>query len=532
MVSVDEIDDGIAKLGLAWRVRNPADGAKVEGRKACNSFLNEVVDFLIDDIQKELETLPRREFLNLLVRNIEKANAEEDHWRRTSAAILGLHGKSAETLRKYVHQTSIYAAAGIASRVLAEMSVCMCPIKGTTRPTELSLTRLISRTLLVVHLGGLSDAIRFNALQPELTLSALGDILFKNDFGELVVEPLLERVLGDRFVQIAPKQKQNYEEPQIVPETKDAIDQRFWDLWTTEMGFDLDHARHIIGSLEDIAVETKAPTLELRMSEFIQATTSDSVDQKAVEAFLEQFSLVPRPRWDRVPKGFDIKDIYPWRFGRRLSFVVRPIIQIDEADDPLLLVPPYSLRKGFAYLFDGAHSGSLDQTFFQTPELRNDWWGAANEGHQFAASVEERLSENGWQVEGSVPLTKILNRNLDIDYGDVDVLAWREDRPDVLIVECKSLQSARNYSEIAAMLSEYQGKTKDGKRDKLKRHLDRVDLLLQNQAELGRYIKKDDVEVVSCLCCNGTVPMQYAKIEALEKTWVVSVEDLIENSDS
>ena len=532
VISVDEIDDGIAKLGLAWRVRDPADGSKVEGRKECNSFLNDVVDFLIADIRKELETLPRREVLNLLVVNIEKANAEEDHWRRASAAVLGLHGRSAEVLQKYVQQTSIYTAAEMASRVLVEMSVCMCPIDGTTRPTKLSLTRLITRILLVVRLGGLSDAIRFNALQPELTFSALGDILFKNDFGKMVVEPLLEHVLGDHFVQIAPKQKRNYEEPEVLPETKSAIDPEFWNLWTAEMGFDLDQARHIIGSLEDIAVEKQAPTLELKRSEFFQATVHDSVDQDAAEAFLEQFCLAPRPRWDRVPKGFNTKDIYPWRLGRRLSFVVRPIVQLDDGDDPLLLVPPYSLRKGFAYLVDGAHSGSLDQTFFQTPELRNDWWGSVNKGHHFAASVEERLSESGWRVEGNVPLTKILNRKLDIDYGDVDVLAWREDRDDVLIVECKSLQSARNYSEIAAMLSEYQGKTIDGKRDKLKRHLDRVDLLSKNQNELGRYIKKDSIKIASCLCCNGTVPMQYSKIKALEKTWVASIEELIGNDDS
>lgn len=530
VVSVDEVDDGIAKLGLAWRVRTPADGAKVEGRKECTSFLNSVVSCLVDDISEELQLLPRRSFLNMLVQNIEKANAEEDHWRRTSAAILGLHGRTPETLRKYVHQTSKFAAAGIASRVLAEMSVCMCPIDGTVQPSALSLSRLVSRTLLVVRLGGLSDAIRYNALQPELTLSALGDILFKNDFGDLVVEPLLERVLGDRFVEIAPKQKQNYEAPEVVPETKGAIDQKFWDIWTAEMGFDLDQARNIIGSLEDIAVEKQMPTLELRKSEVIQAVVSGSVDQNVADAFLEQFCLKPRKRWDRVPKGFDIKDIYPWRFGRRLSFVVRPIVQVDEADDPLLLIPPYSLRKGFAYLFDGAHSGSLDQSFFQTDEMRNDWWGSANEGQQFEASVKEELSKNGWHVEGNVPLTKILNRKLDIDYGDVDVLAWRADMQEVLIVECKNLQSARNYSEIAAMLSEYQGETKAGKRDKLKRHLDRVDLLSANRVELGRYIGKDSVQVVSCLCCHGTVPMQFAKIETLEKTWVGSVYDLIARS--
>jgi len=165
---------------------------------------------------------------------------------------------------------------------------------------------------------------------------------------------------------------------------------------------------------------------------------------------------------------------------------VRPIVQVDEADDPLLFIPPYSLRKGFAYLFDGAHSDTLDQSFFQTGEMRNDWWGSANEGQQFETSVKDELSGNGWNVEGNVPLTKILNRKPDIDYVSVVVLAWRADMQEVLIVECKKLQSARNYSEIGAMLSEYQGETKAGKRDKLKRHLDRVDLLSANCVELGR----------------------------------------------
>ncbi len=82
-----------------------------------------------------------------------------------------------------------------------------------------------------------------------MTFSAW-DILFKNDFGDLVVEPLLERVLGDRFVEIAPRQKQNYEAPEVVPQTKGAIDQKFWDIWTAEMGFDLDQARNIIGALK------------------------------------------------------------------------------------------------------------------------------------------------------------------------------------------------------------------------------------------------------------------------------------------
>ncbi len=527
VISTNEIDDGIAKLGLAWRVRSRSDGSKIQGQKECTAFLSSVVDCLLSDIEQELKTLPRKSFLRLVVENIEKANAEEDQWRRTSAAILGLHGRSEETLQKYAQQSSKFTAAGIASRVLAEMGVCMCPVDGNTQPTTLCMTRLISRTFLVVRLGGLSDAIRLNVLQPELTLSALGDILFKNDFGDNVVEPLLVRLLGDRFVQLAPKQKQNYQEPNVVPETKSLIDEKFSAIWSVEMGFDLDQARNMIGRLEGLAVDKQTPTIELKRSKIIQTMVGDTVDEKAAEAFLEQFSLTPRARWDKVPKGFKPKDIYPWRLGRRLSFVTRPIVQIDDETDPLFLVPPFSLRKGFVYVFGGAYLGSLEQDFFQTAEMRNDWWGGANEGHQFASSVEESLLSAGWKVEGNVALTKILNRKLDIDYGDVDVLAWHEDRAEVLIIECKNLQTARNYSEIAAMLSEYQGETHQGKRDKLKRHLDRVDLLFKNQTELGRYIKKDKINAVSCLCCSGSVPMQYSKIKALDGIRVCLPDELL-----
>ncbi|XKE44902.1 hypothetical protein LG302_16215 [Halomonas organivorans] len=115
VTSVDKVDDGIAKLGLAWRVRNRLDGQKIQGLNECTAFLNKVVDCLLSDIEKELSTLPRSPFLHMVIKNIEKSHAEADHWRRTSAAVLGLHGKSENTLRQYVQQSSKFAAGGIAS---------------------------------------------------------------------------------------------------------------------------------------------------------------------------------------------------------------------------------------------------------------------------------------------------------------------------------------------------------------------------------------------------------------------------------
>ena len=244
--------------------------------------------------------------------------------------------------------------------------------------------------------------------------------------------------------------------------------------------------------------------------------------------FLDQFSLSTRPRWDKPPKGFNRKDIYPWRFGRRLSFPTRPILKIDDSDDPLLIIAPGALRKGFAYVFGGAYNGRLEQAFFRTNEMRNVWWGKVREGHTFNAKVAKALSEAGWQVRENIGLPELLNRKIERDFGDVDVLAWRPDRKEVLVIECKDLSFARNYSEIAALLSDYQGAEVEGEADNLRKHLNRVAFLQDNCGQLQRFTGVQEPRVVSCLVCSGVVPMQYAKIDALANTRVGGIPEILE----
>ena len=193
----------------------------------------------------------------------------------------------------------------------------------------------------------------------------------------------------------------------------------------------------------------------------------------------------------------------------------------------MLLIAPAALRKGFAYVIGGAHSGRIEQSFFQTKEMKDTWWGKASEGHSFNNEVAQSLLDAKWQVRSNIGLPEIFSRSLERDYGDIDVLAWRPDRNQVLVIECKDLSPALNYSEIAALLSDYQGVEVNGKEDKLKKHLDRVSLLQENPEKLQRFINIQQPQIVSCLVCSRVVPMQYASIEALGSTRVGSVEDIL-----
>ena len=69
-------------------------------------------------------------------------------------------------------------------------------------------------------------------------------------------------------------------------------------------------------------------------------------------AILGLLTTVPREVWRAVPPGFNDKDRQPWRFRRRLSLLRRPIVQLDQSEDPLLIIAPGLARDALVTSFD------------------------------------------------------------------------------------------------------------------------------------------------------------------------------------
>ena len=302
LVAIDTVDDATARIVLGWRANGGNQSNKIEGREECNSFLANIVDVLVDEIIDLLATFDRISTLKRLVGNCEKASQEKDHWQRTSAALLGLHGHDQQVVDIIVEQMSKFAGACIASRILIEIALCACPSESSAQLSNIEMSKLIARASLISQIGGLSDAIYYNEIPPKITISALGDILFRNEIGQLVVNPMLSQIIGDQFIENAPLQKKNYEKLEIITDIKEKVGSEFWDIWKNEMGFDPNEAHSIIDALENQGIKNHTAIYEITQNEYFSLVCShSSVPKESASRFLNQFSLTTRPQWEKAP---------------------------------------------------------------------------------------------------------------------------------------------------------------------------------------------------------------------------------------
>jgi hypothetical protein len=206
----------------------------------------------------------------------------------------------------------------------------------------------------------------------------------------------------------------------------------------------------------------------------------------------------------------------------------KPLIQINDTDDPTIIVAPGLLRDAFAYMLRNYYRG--DFPLWQLTPLMRSWAGASRDkyGREFSNAVATRLHELGWKAETEVKITKLLRRGFDRDYGDVDVLAWNAESGRVLIIECKDVQYRKTFGEIAEQLSDFRGELgRDGKPDLLLRHLNRVELITKHVPELQRYVGLDrEVRIESHLVFKNPVPMQFAWKRMAERVSLNLFDDL------
>ena len=323
-----------------------------------------------------------------------------------------------------------------------------------------------------------------------------------------------------------------YERHFGLPPSREAggpdVDPRFETAWEAEFGFSVTDLVKLLDAIDQLGLARDSAVFTVD-GKTLQDALAQAVGDQRAAAFLNRFALVHRSRWDRTPTGFAAKDWYPWRFSRRLSLVSRPLVRLEQEDSACCVVAPGLVRNGVGNLLAHALDGELPPDSFASDAMRR-WIGtrSGEKGRDFNESVASELDSDGWEVRSTLEVPGALNRKLDRDYGDIDVLAWKPGERRILVVEAKDVGMARGEGEIARQLYEFRGRRfGSGERDRLLRHLDRVAVLREYLSELKKNLRLPEGATLidPWLVFSSSVPLQY--IEGLDIN-VAPLPDLLE----
>ncbi|SDC37274.1 hypothetical protein SAMN05428966_101660 [Massilia sp. PDC64] len=507
-ITISSFDNASVCLGMGWRARDFNDGNRVEGKASCITFLNNLVKQLEDELCQELSQFNRLALLSKLLLNNETASVSRERWHRTAAAILALRENKVATLRSMREHEQSLNAIFQAGRNLIEMALCESATEGGRVPGEIDLSRLLAKASQLFHVGGWSDLIRWNVLEPFVIIRPLGDVHVKHDFMDTVLDGFGNATSEYRYNASVKNYAKNLERPKVYEDLGREIEAEFLKAWQDEFGCSVDEFRQFVDSIENWAIENQKPVIQMRRSELAGLAASRHI----ALIILQNLSLTARPNWRQLPDGYDSRDIAPWRFRRRLSVLRRPLLQLTDEVDPLVIFAPGMLREGVTYMFRNYYEGSYPDTHLGPAMRRYAGIARERDGMQFNKKVVDRMEALGWQAQPEVAVTKILRRAFPRNFGDVDVLAWDVDSGRVLVMECKDLQFKKTYGEIGEQLNDFRGEVSaSGKRDLLRKHLDRVELLCSHQAEVKKYLGiSGDIKIESHLVFSNPVPMQFA----------------------
>ena len=512
-----------AKCRSVWAFRDRADGLEIVGENDCRKFLASYRESILASMIARIQRMDRSKLMLSCGQQYQAARAEQAQWRSTIRAMRAIHGASAN--RTAFERQNAINAVQRASKSVCEVAACEAAVSGGLEPGRIDLEELFALALLLFGNGQLFASIRAGIIEPKLKISPAGDLLSDRSVRQMGLGPAAEwsnqKVL-DEAAEAYPRNRTRQRE-------QSAGERLPWDselrrAVETEYGTSAEGFIDLQLAVVQMAESRREGVFTMRRSEIASAlSANDRYPSNDPTALLERLTLPRRTSWEDRSTRLSEADIDLSRFDRRYSIINRPLLAMDDHDDPLLLIAPIFVSDACMYSLSGLMNGNLNNDYWNTGEAKAY---AGKRGHaageKFEDSVAGRFRKLGMEVWSRCALSWALNEKVDPKFGNIDVLAVSPNRRRVWVIEAKNLKLCRTEAEVASRLSEYRGRTiRDSKGhetpDKMLRHIRRVQYLRERRSALCARLKLDlPPEVRGLLVVDTPQPMNFFAIEQLE----------------
>lgn len=501
----DEHIESSTRAAFTWMAA-PSRAVELDSTGTTDA-LNRCVQRQVERLQERLKAFNRTELVRKLLLLHESLIRDKQRWRSTARAVRALYGEYDGT-RAAQKVERERAQLQVTLRALVEAATCECSDGVSLKADEYQLDELVGLMATIVDLGRDSDVVYFGLASRGMTLYPNGAYTLDADLLANLAAPFMSQSFEEEYSAAAERYEDWVRTKTPVRSAKpdsvfDSADFRV--AWRAEYGHSFETFQEITGVLQDIAVEQGRLVLTTSAAAIAARRKDAGVTLDDVRAFVQAFGLPRRSAWPPKVPEVSPRDVMPWRFERRLSLSLRPLVREDEGVDGFTYGVG-TARESLAYILDSIRNATFDKDVFRSKEMRS-WLGGRVDalGRKFTERVAERLRTSGWTAVTELRLTR-LGASKSPDLGDVDVLAWREDGA-VLAIECKRLKASRTIAEIAQNCERFRGNVDD----LLRKHLRRRMWMEGNLYRLAAFCKLDAATLKPRfpLVVNRVVPFKY-----------------------
>jgi hypothetical protein len=400
-------------------------------------------------------------------------NAIRDHETISS---INLYDDLETRVRQVLSDRELLDNSSSAMRNLIEI-ISAEPPHGTKLVSSTDFDTLLSCSHMFIHNGSLSDSAHYGLFR-KLPRKE-GEVF--TDSIEKTAQDFIEKFYEEKYregIEAA------YEKFAVIPEPKspekiitdEDFDPELQKAFKAEFGLEKSRIIRFFAFVIDLGFELETAAAHLPLSEFkARAKSSLNWTEEDIDHAIQQFSLTARQKYEIPPDGFSQRDIFPWHYNRRISYIIRPlIIGPEPTDDPLIFWGPRHANEAWRLLTRNVYSGRYRVDEKTAPEMEAFISRIQNE---FSKDFEREVAawfkqSTSWIIDPDVSIAPDGKLRADDNLGDIDVLAIDIAEKKIYSIECKMINSGRNPREVLTEIQKFMGESERDKKS-MKRHLKR-----------------------------------------------------------